>query len=80
MNDNNLAKLSSGELERMITAAKTELSSLESALFDAKIREHDEKYVRVRVEGCTGCTLENYRWNASCDHCDGYHYEDKLRS
>ena len=72
-------KLSSGELERLISKNKNELNVLESALLDAKTREHEEKYITVRVEGCEGCSLENYRWNSTCDHCDGYHCEDRLR-
>ena len=36
--------------------------------------------ISVRVEGCKGCELEYYGWNNSCDHCEGYHYEERLRS
>ena len=71
--------LSSEELKLLIEKKKKELDALEDYCFDVELAEYRQKYITVKIEGCKGCKLEYTEWNNYCDHCDGYHYEDKLR-
>lgn len=71
--------LSSKELKYLINKKKKEIDILEDYCFDVEQKEHDEKYISVKVEGCKGCCLEHVDWNNTCDHCDGYHFVDKVR-
>ena len=68
------------ELKVLRDNTKLELRRLEELIFELEKEEHDKMFISVRVEGCKGCELEYYGWNNSCDHCEGYHYEERLRS
>lgn len=79
MRKSDFIKLSSKELKGVIKKRKKELITLEDILFEVEDREYKEKHVTVMVKGCKGCQLEHCVWNNTCDHCDGYHCEDRLR-
>lgn len=72
-------KLSSKDLKMLIKKKKREIKVLEDYCFDVEQKEHEQKYKLVKVKGCKGCPLENTIWNNTCDHCDGYHYKNKLK-
>ena len=79
MKKSEYVNLSSKEIKHLISKKKKEIDVLEDYCFEVEEKEHEQKYIHVKVEGCKGCELEHLDWNNTCDHCNGYHYEDKLR-
>lgn len=71
--------LSSKEIKQLIKKKKREIALLEDYCFDVEQKEHDDKYILVKINGCRGCELENTEYNNTCDHCDGNHMEYRLR-
>ena len=69
--------LSSTELKDIINKKQKEIKILNNYYEDVKLKEHEEKYETVRVDGCKGCGLEHYDY---CnEHCEGWHIEERLR-